>query len=79
MNNGDMPANPIIGDTEGFIDFLQKIKGGRNYGLTKREQFAMAAMQGLIGLTSVSSEVLAKASIDAADALLKELSNETTN
>lgn len=48
MNNGDLPAAPILGDTEAFVLFLDKIKGGNNYGLTKRETFAMAAMQGIL-------------------------------
>lgn len=48
MNNGDLPAAPIIGDTDAFVLFLDGIKGGRNYGLTKREDFAKAAMQGIL-------------------------------
>ena len=48
MNNGDMPAAPILGAATQFDLFLDGVKGGRNYGLTKRETFAMAAMQGLM-------------------------------
>jgi hypothetical protein len=48
MKNADMPAMPILGDTDGFISFLDGTKGGRNYGITKREHFAAMAMQGMI-------------------------------
>ncbi len=77
MNNADMPASPILGDVEGFTDFIQGIKGGRNYGLTKREYFAAKAMQGLfvnMGRNRYNNiEDVAKASVEAADELLKAL------
>jgi len=43
-NNGDMPASPILNDWEGFTAFIDGTKGGRNYGLTKREHFAAMAL-----------------------------------
>ena len=37
---GDLPASPVIGEGGRFVSFLDGIKGGRDYGLTKREMFA---------------------------------------
>lgn len=81
MSNSDSPANPTQymdysnGSGELYCD---------NNGLTKREAFAMAAMQGLLanGIPDSKSfvvpqdeyEMLAAASVLQADALLKELS-----
>ena len=58
---------------------------GESYrGLTKREAFAMAAMQGLLnseyptvinGVDVCEYELCAQAAVKQADALLKELSN----
>jgi hypothetical protein len=51
-------------------------------GLTKREEFAKAAMQGLLANSSFSSRVstseLITVAIDTADALLAELAKEKT-
>lgn len=47
-----------------------------NYGLTKREAFAMAAMQGLCAnpdLTTASSGRLSCMAVEIADSLLAEL------
>lgn len=48
MKNANLPANPI---TQEMFDEMElgreSIEEG--FGLTKREKFAMAAMQGLIG------------------------------
>jgi len=69
LNNADKAAYPLGGD------------GGFNPGLTKREQFAAMAMQGLMAYSSQSicnakfSE-LATASVDMADELLKALEND---
>jgi len=76
MNNGDMPASPVV-----TADNIH------HKGLSKREAFAMAAMQGLVAnshladvLTSIDSlsdssaqEVLIRTSVLCADDLLKEL------
>jgi hypothetical protein len=40
MNNGDTPASPLPASDLGL--------GGNDLGLTKREAFAMAAMQGIL-------------------------------
>lgn len=60
MDNADKPAFPVQID-----DW---------HGLTKREQFAMAAMQGYIaGNEKRNIYDIAEYSVHAADALLKEL------
>ena len=55
MNNGDLPIAPVLDDWENFVLFMDGIKGGRNYGLTKREHFAVSVI--------APSEVLCKALI----------------
>lgn len=42
-------------------------------GMTKREEFAAMAMQGIISRTSISSKATAKSAVVYADALIKEL------
>jgi|TARA_R110000803_G_scaffold34063_1_gene74525 hypothetical protein len=82
MNNGNNPANPLTGDA--YIDFsvYDETKGGESsynpecQGLTKREAFAMAAMQGLIASdieNIYTTTDIAEISVTQADALLKEL------
>ena len=60
------PAFPLISD-EGYVI---------NAGLTKREYFALMAMQGIIfnkdGL-DIKIERIAETAVDTADALIKEL------
>jgi hypothetical protein len=66
MSNGNDPAYPC--DIGPYM---------RN-GLTKREAFAMAAMQGFIACrNNWDAEQIAAASIEQADALLAELSKES--
>ncbi len=74
LNNGNTPASPTKHNSENF-------ENSNHYttGLTKREMFAVAAMQGYLSAqsdTTISmpgeSEV-AKESVSYADALLKEL------
>lgn len=84
MNNGHMPANPVKGCDGRFIDCtddnMQWIKQCKpSIGLTKREAFAMAAMQGLFSnsgtikfLTDIGSTI-SEQSVLAADKLLAEL------
>jgi len=85
MNNGDYPANPLTGDA--YIDFsmYDESKGGSSsynpecQGLTKREAFAMAAMQGCCANSAGYNNDewvnrIAKDSVLLADALLAELS-----
>ena len=77
MKNADMPASPIIGDWENFKEFIDQIKGGCNYGLTKREMFAMHAMQGLCANSIPGSHStpnnLTREAIEYADTLLAAL------
>ena len=71
MKNADMPAMPI--ELSGFGLYAPEA----HYGLTKREMFAMAAMQGILAsLTDdadISPEGLARSAVRNADALLAEL------
>ena len=41
--------------------------------LTKREKFAMTAMQGIVGKASVHPDYIAEKAVGYADALIKEL------
>ena len=65
--NGSTPANPA----QHTVDYL---------GLTKREMFAMAAMQGLLSANATyggrtdDNVSLSRNAVQIADALLKELS-----
>jgi hypothetical protein len=65
-------AFPLISD-EGYII---------NAGLTKREYFAVMALQGIItnkdGL-DIKIEYIVESAVDAADALIEELSKTKTN
>ena len=83
MNNGNNPANPLTGDA--YIDFsmYDETKGGESsynpecQGLTKREAFAMAAMQGLLSTEQGCNQrnmIIAERAVEVADALLRELS-----
>ena len=81
MNNSDMPANPIT-DKSGH---LKQVSDHVDYksrmcGLTKREAFAMAAMQGWLARCAnvphthkLEPESVASVAVSMADALLKEL------
>ena len=72
MNNADTPATGIkytLGKGNYSEDYIY-------LGLTKREAFAMAAMQGLLAKfvgQVVSGEDIAICSVEQADALLKQL------
>jgi len=75
--NGSTPAMPIY-LTEAIIRAAENGADevvDRVSGLTKREMFAMAAMQGLRACTDevYLAEDLARHSVDYADALLAEL------
>ena len=73
MKNANTPAMPI--ELSGFNQFAPEA----HTGLTKREMFAMHAMQGLISVNAVyngrtdARDLLAKDAIAHADALLAEL------
>ena len=69
MKNADMPAMPVYEtDGEGILQLLTT-------GLTKREMFAMAAMQGLCAHSGDyhKFEHLADDAVNYADAVLKML------
>lgn len=78
--NGDMPATPL--QDEGIPSLFQAAvdKEGLCIGLTKREQFAMAAMQGLLASLGqhdvTAASELASDSVLFADALLSELDKD---
>lgn len=81
MSEANYPAYPV--NSQVMIDAHS---GGSwemaSLGLTKRERFAMAAMQGLMArdigaaYNSQNLHVVAKTSVKAADALLAELAKE---
>lgn len=66
IKNGDMPAMPIFPDTGAG-------HAAAHHGLTKREQFAMAAMQGFCADGGMNPDNIPDASVRVADALLSEL------
>lgn len=80
IKNGDMPAMPIFGSNGN----PSKMNGDeQTLGLTKREQFAMAAMQGMLankyvqdfngGESPNQPYTLTLKAVRYADALLKAL------
>lgn len=74
-NNGNLPAMPIT-VTDTYCNFVNTVgvEAEKISGLTKREQFAAMAMQGLLSHNSNWRPTsVAKASVDYADALLAEL------
>ena len=73
LNNSDMPSSPVF-RSDGF---MARGNDGEKYrGLTKREAFAMAAMQGFAAANEQYSttEFMAGDAVKWADALLLELS-----
>lgn len=73
LNNGDLPAMPVRGNC---VDASGAYCGDVVYsaGLTKREQFAMAALQGILSCdNSEFTNVAAISAVAHADALLTEL------
>ena len=71
MNNGDKPASPVKPEVIQGNDQV-------HLGLTKREQFAAMAMQGILAnsgdeYVDVGFDLIASHSAEVADALLKEL------
>ena len=70
MKNADKPAMPI--EINGFGQYAPECHAG----LTKREIFAMHAMQGLLACSAtyrISRDALASDAVATADALLAEL------
>jgi ATP-dependent protease HslVU (ClpYQ) peptidase subunit len=73
MENKDKPAYPsTLGCADGCVYPVQQIDNNLG-GLTKREMFAMAAMQGLIAQSQCSVDTIAKNAIAMADELLERL------
>lgn len=66
INNGDAPVAATMVSTD---KFTFKPIGG----LSKRELFAMAAMQGFCSDSNMNLEGIPKAAVGMADALLAEL------
>lgn len=83
MNNSDMPASPVRGCDNGLFNLKDGMtdsnyleQGQFSTGLTKREAFAMAAMQGMLVKFKdqiVSTDDIALCSVQQADSLLKQL------
>jgi hypothetical protein len=78
MKNGDLPAMPNLassGIATSERELAEMLSEGRvTVGLTKREMFAMAAMQAVIGSKIELSEAHVSAmACTYADALLAEL------
>ncbi len=80
MKNGDLPASALSGDA--YTDFSHYREDDKNtsynpecQGLTKREQFAAMALQGLLSKSMPTKTIYQKAelSVKYADALLAEL------
>jgi len=77
MKNGDYPANPTESVEDSGAPYYKKIP---SKGLTKREAFAVAAMQGWLArcanvphTITLSPESMSDVAVSMADALLKEL------
>jgi len=78
MNNADMPASPMFDKYGGAGSVVCKEGySHKAYGLTKREAFAMAALQGLASFEHISLELIASEAVSLADALLKELDKDS--
>ena len=79
MKNGDMPASPCGESykTQQYPggDSIHNKKSALHSGLTKREMFAMAAMQGLCAHSGDYHEFshLASDAVNYADSVLAEL------
>lgn len=73
MKNGDMPAMPI--EINGFGRYAPEVYGG----LTKREMFAMAAMQGLLADPNIKTISAVNVAVECADLLLRKLDGEDIN
>ena len=80
-DNGNAPAYPKLGAWLAGPNGSEYVSGSD--GLTKREAFAMAAMQGILAGPEAVTEACAPGDIaryaaQAADALLAELAKERT-
>lgn len=75
MNNGDLPASPLPVCGDGIAWKVSDLGNpALVIGLTKREQFAMAAMQGLLSCKQgMQPKFTAQCAVKYADELLAEL------
>jgi hypothetical protein len=75
MKNSDMPAMPMLNSSSDA--YVLKAPANWAHGLTKREMFAMAAMQGLCASLTADDDLspreLARSAVVNADALLAAL------
>lgn len=76
-----MPASPVTGANNIPLNIQQGWPEGLTIGLTKREAFAMAAMQGLLsGINYEATEMdnidFTELAVMLADSLLEELEEE---
>jgi hypothetical protein len=75
MKNSDMPAMPMLNSSSDA--YVLKAPANWAHGLTKREIYAMAAMQGLLASLTADDDLspreLARSAVVNADALLVEL------
>ena len=77
--NGDMPVTPIVMESGHPYHASQVCFENTPLvtGLTKREAFAMAAMQGLLSTEQGCNQrnmIITERAVEIADSLLKELS-----
>lgn len=84
INNGDLPAMPVDMTNEKLAQMMQEATISATaksavramLGLSKREMFAMAAMQGLLvnaGRNGYEVDTVQKQAVICADMLLAEL------
>ena len=85
MKNGDMPAMPMGKSAAGRYWQKSDLDDGYAnqckpaFGLTKREMFAMAAMQGLLADPNVQTISAVNMAVECADLLLRKLDGEDIN
>ena len=70
--NGNLPAMPVTYKERYNAGYDYELRDVCHHGLTKREQFAMAAMQGVLAKGG-SGAIVAERAVECADALLAEL------
>ena len=80
IKNGDLPAMPNDTDSQTLscMGLMPTVAAFYRHGagLTKREQFAAMAMQGILSCdNSEFSHIAAQRAVECADALLFELEN----
>ena len=74
MKNADMPAMPCQPLGQDGMPAWEM-----TYGLTKREMFAMAAMQGLLADSDMQMVKAVNLAVECADLLLRKLNGEDIN